>query len=136
MIPTLELSDNLMVSAQPELTDLEGLAALGIKTVICNRPDGEQDGQPSMDAVASVLAAQDIRFVRYPVNPNTFPGDDLPGLATEFDATDGKVLAFCRTGTRSANLWILTRPADAQGAAFDKARSLGIDVSLAERHSG
>lgn len=136
MIPTLELTDNLMVSAQPELSDLEGLADLGIKTVICNRPDGEQDGQPTMDAVASVLAAQGIRLVRYPVNPNTFPGDDLAGLASEFDATDGKVLAFCRSGTRSANLWIMTRAGQAQDEAFAKARGLGIDVSLAERHSG
>ncbi|MEE4203354.1 MAG: TIGR01244 family sulfur transferase [Halieaceae bacterium] len=136
MIPTNSATDNLHFSAQPELADFEGLAQQGYEVVVCNRPDGETPDQPSMDQVEQVLAAQGIKLVRYPVNPNTFPGEDLAALGKVFDGSDGKVLAYCRTGTRCANLWVASRAPEERAAAATKARSLGYDLSLSERLAG
>lgn len=136
MIPTTTVTDQLLVCAQPELADFQGLADQGIKTVICNRPDGEAPGQPSMDEIEAILAKQGIKLVRYPVNPATFPGTDLPALGKVFDGSEGKALAYCRTGTRCVNLWVASRSAADQPAALQKAQSLGYDVSLAQRVLG
>jgi sulfide:quinone oxidoreductase len=89
-----------------------------------------------MDEIAAVLAPQGIELIRYPVNPATFPGPSVPSVGQAFDRQDGKILAFCRTGTRSANLWVLSRPASERAAALQKARQSGFEVSLAERVLG
>jgi sulfide:quinone oxidoreductase len=136
VITTKNLSDRLLVCGQPQLADFESLSASGVTRVICNRPDGEEVGQPTMDDIEQVLSAQGIEFFRYPVNPNTFPGSDLAAMAEAFDAGDGKILAFCRTGTRSANLWVVTRAPDEQGAAMETARSAGFEMNLASRVIG
>lgn len=136
MIPTIQLTENLLVSGQPALEDLRDLSAQGVTTVICNRPDGEGEGQPTMDDVEAVLAEQGIALVRYPVNPATFPGEDLSLMANALDSGSGKVYAFCRTGTRTANLWVLAQPAAEQAAALQTARDAGFDMSLAERQMG
>jgi uncharacterized protein (TIGR01244 family) len=44
------------------------------------------------------------------------------------------VLAYCRTGTRCANLWVATRdPAD-QTDAIQIARDIGFDLSMVIRY--
>lgn len=135
MIASNVATENLDFTAQPELADFEGLAAQGYKVVVCNRPDGEAPDQPTMDKVEAVLSGQGIKLVRYPVNPNTFPGEDLAALGRIFDGEEGKVLAYCRTGTRCANLWVASRSEADRASAATKARSLGYDLSLAERIS-
>lgn len=132
MLQMIQLTDSLFVSAQPAIADMADLAAQGFKVVVCNRPDNESPDQPSMDAMEAAAKAAGMAFVRYPVNPGTFPGTDLAGLGQTFDGGD-KVFAYCRTGTRSTNLWVVTRSASARPAAEDRARTLGYDLSLASR---
>lgn len=130
MVPMIEVTDSLLVSGQPTLEDLRGLTDQGISVVVCNRPDGEAPDQPSMDDIERVLSEQSIPLVRYPVNAGNFPGDDLAALARVFDDTEGKVYAYCRTGTRSVNLWVASRAPDAQAGAKARAVALGYDLSL------
>lgn len=132
MVALIQLTDTLYVSAQPGPEDMAPLAAQGFKTVVCNRPDGESEGQPTMDELEAQASAAGLNFVRYPVNAMNFPGEDLAGLGAILDG-GGKVLAFCRTGTRSANLWVASRPASERVAAAELARGHGIDVSLSQR---
>lgn len=132
MVALIQLTDTLYVSAQPGPDDMATLAAEGFNTVVCNRPDGESEGQPTMDELEAEATAAGLRFVRYPVNAMNFPGEDLAGLGATLDG-GGKVLAFCRTGTRSANLWVASRPASERVAAAELARSHGIDLSLSQR---
>ncbi|HCD54118.1 MAG TPA: TIGR01244 family phosphatase, partial [Halieaceae bacterium] len=51
-------------------------------------------------------------------------------LAAAFDNAEGPVLAFCRSGTRSINLWLATRSAEDMPVALRRARSLGYDLSF------
>lgn len=126
------LTDTLSVAGQPEPSDMALLAAQGFEVVICNRPDGEAPGQPTMDEMEVAATTAGMTFVRYPVNPGSFPGDDLAGLGHYFDSNQ-KVFAYCRTGTRCANLWVATRQADERATAATKAQSLGYDLSLVAR---
>lgn len=128
----ISLTDTLSVAAQPELADLAELAAAGFTHVVCNRPDGETPGQPDMDSMAAAAEAAGLAFTRYPVDAGSFPGGDLGALGTIFDSEE-KVLAYCRTGTRCANLWVASRSDDQLEAAARHAQGLGFDLSLAAR---
>ena len=104
----IQLTHSLYVSGQPAPPDIPQLAEQGFTLLICNRPDGESPGQASMDEIEVLAREHGMDYLRYPVTPVTFPGDDLETLARAFNSS-GKILAYCRTGTRCTNLWVATR---------------------------
>ncbi len=129
MIPVAELTDVLSVAGQIQPGDVADLAASGYTAVICNRPDDEELGQPSMDAVAAACEQVGVTFVRYPVTALNFPGDDLTLMDDAMNSGD-KTLAYCRSGARSANLWVATQAGDARTAAVERAQQFGIPLSF------
>ena len=129
-----QLTDTLSVAGQITPQDIPGIAAQGITVVVCNRPDGEVPQQATMDEIEAACNATGLLFVRYPVTAMDFPGPDLEGLGDLFDDPGQSVLAYCRTGTRCANLWVATRdPAD-QTDAVQIARDIGFDLSMVIRY--
>ena len=133
-MPIFQLTDTLSVAGQIMPEDIPGIAAQGITVVVCNRPDGEVPQQATMDEIEAACNATGLLFVRYPVTAMDFPGPDLEGLGDLFDDPGQSVLAYCRTGTRCANLWVSTRdPAD-QTDAIQIARDIGFDLSMVIRY--
>lgn len=130
----IQLTQTLYVSGQPAPPDIPQLAEQGFTLLICNRPDAESPGQSSMDDIEALAQQHGMEFMRYPVNPVTFPGEDLQGLGRAFDGP-GKILAYCRTGTRCTNLWLATRAPEDFPAAREQAQALGFDLSLVSRLS-
>ncbi|HAN68930.1 MAG TPA: TIGR01244 family phosphatase [Halieaceae bacterium] len=126
----VEVTSRVAVSEQVGLADVPAIAAAGFKVLINNRPDGEAPGQPTSAEFAAAAAENGLKYVYYPVNGMNFPGPDLPALAAAFDNAEGPVLAFCRSGTRSINLWLATRSAEDMPVALRRARSLGYDLSF------
>jgi uncharacterized protein (TIGR01244 family) len=104
---TVRISDSLSVSGQPALGDFPALAAQGFKTVINDRPDGEEPGQPG--AAAETAAARDAgmayRFI--PVTGQTITEADIVAFQAAVAAATGPVLAHCKSGTRSLTLHVL-----------------------------
>jgi|TARA_E500000075_G_scaffold54821_1_gene49383 sulfide:quinone oxidoreductase len=129
VIPVAELTDVLSVAGQIQPGDVADLAASGYTAIICNRPDDEESGQPSMDAVAAACEQVGVTFVRYPVTALNFPGDDLTLMDDAMNSGD-KTLAYCRSGARSANLWVATQAGDARTAAVERAQQFGIPLSF------
>ena len=129
----IKLTDGLSVAGQPRPENMAGLAAMGFQHIVCNRPDGEVPGQPSMVDMEAAALAAGMSFTRYPVDVINFPGQDPGGLAQIFDNGES-VLAYCRTGTRCANLWVVTREDSDYEAAVRTARAIGFDLSLVDRH--
>ena len=123
------------VAAAPQLTpeDMPAVAAAGYRVVINNRPDGEVPGQPGSEELRAAAEAAGLDYYYYPVNAFNYPGDDLSLLARLFDDVSRPVLAFCRSGTRSANLWISSRDDAQREAACGHAQRLGFDTSMAVR---
>jgi uncharacterized protein (TIGR01244 family) len=54
-------------------------------------------------------------------------------MATLFDDESRPVFAFCRTGTRCTNLWVVTRPVEQRQEAVQRAQALGFDLGMAAR---
>lgn len=132
-MPIFKLSESLSVAAQITPQDVSNIAAQGFTTVVCNRPDGEVPDQASMDEIEAACNAAGLLFVRYPVNAMNFPGADLDGLGELFDDPSQSVLAYCRTGTRCANLWVATRSDEDTPEAIKVARDIGFDLSMVVR---
>ena len=129
-MPIFQLTESLSVAAQITPRDIPNLAAQDFTVVVCNRPDGEVPGQASMDEIEAACNATDLLFIRYPVDAMNFPGPDIEGLGALFDDPGQSVLAYCRTGTRCANLWVTSQTGDSQAAAMQTARDIGFDLSL------
>ena len=129
-MPIFHLTESLSVAAQITTQDIPNLAAQGFNVVVCNRPDDEVPGQATMDEIEAACNAADLIFVRYPVDAMNFPGPDIEGLGALFDDPGQSVLAYFRTGTRCANLWVTSQSGDSQAAAVQTAREIGFDLSL------
>lgn len=105
MIDLRRLDDTAAVAPQIAPEDIPAIAAAGFATIVNNRPDGEEPGQPHGDAIRAAAEAAGLRYVAIP-----FAGGPLTPqlLAAMADALEhAPVLAFCRSGTRSCNLWAL-----------------------------
>lgn len=101
------LARQVAVVGQIRPEDVERIAAAGFRAVICNRPDAEEDGQPSFGAVERAAVEAGIEARHLPVISGAIADEDVRRFADAIDALPKPVLAYCRTGTRSAILWSL-----------------------------
>ena len=99
------LNDSFAVTGQISVADVGKLAADGFTTVVCNRPDGEEPGQPTSAAIAEACQQAGLAFQFIPMNGPNYSAADVSNLKRAVSASDGKVLGFCRTGNRSSILW-------------------------------
>ena len=101
------LSDELTVSAQLPLDAIEEIAKAGYKTIICNRPDDEDPGQPSFAEVSTKAAAVGMTAVFQPVASGNVSDADADAFAANLADAPKPVFAYCRSGTRCTILWSL-----------------------------
>ncbi len=103
------LTDELAVAGQIGPADVPALAAEGIRSIICNRRDGEALGQPTFAEVEKAAAANGIEIVYQPVLPNAISENDAETFGKLFDHLPKPALVYCRSGLRSAALWALSQ---------------------------
>jgi sulfide:quinone oxidoreductase len=111
-----QLDQQVWVAPQISPEDVPHLAAAGFKCVMCNRPDGEDPTQPDWDDIVEACQHNGIE-ARYVPQADRNPTDyAVNGFAAAMRETEGKVFAFCRTGTRCEILWNAVKARQAQGA--------------------
>lgn len=110
--------------AAPQIApgDLAEAKAAGVSHVVNNRPDSELGGlmgraglRPELEAAGSEAMEDAARALgltyRYaPVEPGQFPQAAVEALdeaMADAQAAGGRVLAYCRSGTRSVMAWAL-----------------------------
>lgn len=101
------IDDRISVSPQITADDVATLKAQGFTTIVNNRPDGEEAGQPDGDTIAEAAAAAGLAYHAIPITHAGFSHPQLDAMASILAETDGAILAYCRSGTRSCNLWAL-----------------------------
>lgn len=101
-----QITDDYSVSGQITPDEVAAIKAAGFKSVICNRPDDEQPGQPSADSVKVAVEAAGLAFRYIPVISGQMTGDNVADMAEALDEMDGPVFAYCRSGTRCTNLYM------------------------------
>lgn len=105
----VEITPEYSVSPQIAPSEVAEVAAQGFRAIMCNRPDGEDPGQPGVAEVRAEAERLGLAFAFVPV----ISGGILPENVTDFvDALaelPKPVLAYCRSGTRCQNLWLLAQ---------------------------
>ena len=97
-----QLDDKVMVCGQVAPHEVAGLAEQGVRMLVNNRPDGEEAGQPLAGDIEDAAAAAGIEYRFVPIIRGIGPAD-IEEMQKAIRATEqGKLLAFCRSGTRSA----------------------------------
>ena len=102
-----QISDNYAVSGQILPEDVAAVKAAGFRSVICNRPDDEQPGQPSADSVEQAAKAAGLEFRYIPVVSGQITEQNVADQAAALEGLEGPVFAYCRSGARCTNLYAL-----------------------------
>ncbi|MGO1749834.1 MAG: TIGR01244 family sulfur transferase [Marinobacter sp.] len=125
-----KIDDTISVAPQITYTDVAEAARLGFRTLVANRPDKEEFGQPTMVDIEAAALENGMTWVYMPVESGNISDEDVDRFGAMIQDSEKPVLAFCRSGTRCTVLWALNaaRTSPAQDV-FDKARSAGYDIS-------
>jgi uncharacterized protein (TIGR01244 family) len=97
-----QLDDKVLVSGQVAAHEVAALAEQGVTMLVNNRPDGEEPDQPLASDIEQAAAAAGIGYRFVPILRGIGPADVEEIQKAMREAGDGKLLAFCRSGTRSA----------------------------------
>jgi uncharacterized protein (TIGR01244 family) len=97
-----QLDDKVMVSGQLAPHEVAGLAEQGVTMLVNNRPDGEEQGQPLAGEIEAAAEAAGISYRFVPIIRGIGPADIEAMQEALRGCESGKMLAFCRSGTRSA----------------------------------
>ena len=124
------VDDTISVAPQILPDDMAEIAAAGFTAIVNNRPDDEEGGQPEGDAIRAAAEAAGLSYTAIPITHAGFSGNQVDAMVTTLEAA-GPVLAFCRSGTRSCNLWALARAkmGDHPDRLMAKAAATGYDLT-------
>ena len=126
-----KLDDQTFASPQLTVGDISAAKEQGIGLIINNRPDGEAPDQPEGHEIEQAARSHGIDYVAIPVSSAGFSLPQVDAMVEALAKSDGKTLAFCRSGTRSTLLWAMARAKT--GHDLDKisrqAMAAGYDVS-------
>ena len=100
-----EITPNFSVSPQISPDDIKAIKAAGFRAIICNRPDGEGADQPGFEEIEKVASKAKIETRYVPIESGMVSDEDVNAFSDALGELPGPVLAYCRSGTRSATLW-------------------------------
>jgi uncharacterized protein (TIGR01244 family) len=126
-----ELAPGVHVAGRLDRPDIDALAQAGVRTIINNRPDDEDPGQLPAAEARRLAEAQGMVYQHIPITAATLSRADVDSFAAVLRDAPTPVVAHCRSGTRSALLWALTRMREGADALslIAKAAQHGIDIA-------
>ena len=124
-----KVAEGFYVAPQLEPDDFAEAAAMGVKTIINNRPDGEAPDQLS-DAEARLAAeAHGMAYIHVPVVSGGIYPDHIADMKAAIEAHEGPYVAYCRSGTRSCHLWAMVSAAkESPDQLIEAAARAGYDL--------
>ena len=122
-----QVDEHMMVGGQ---IDPGAIASLGAALIVNNRPDWEEPGQPTSAEVEAAARAAGVEYRHIPITGG-FSEAQVDAMAEALAASNGPVLAFCKSGTRSIYLWALARGrlGDDADALVAKGEAAGYDLT-------
>jgi uncharacterized protein (TIGR01244 family) len=125
-----KVDDSISVAPQISVEDLAAIKAAGFTAIVNNRPDDEEAGQISGDAIRDAALAAGLTYTAIPITHAGFSYPQIEAMADVLAGADGPVLAFCRSGTRSCNLWALAQARNGANADELIAKGAGAGYNL------
>jgi uncharacterized protein (TIGR01244 family) len=127
-VAPVAIDDRVAVCGQLQPRDMKDIAAMGYRAVVNNRPDGEAlFGQPRTGDLKRAAEAAGLVFLDLPFSGPRASPEQVRALLDLLAERPGPVVAFCKSGMRSALLW---------GAAAIAAGRPPDDVLVAAERAG
>jgi len=129
-----KIENNVFASPQISIADVLAAKEQGITIIVNNRPDGEEPTAPQSADIEAAAKAAEINYIGIPITHAGFSRPQIDAMREQLDqiASDGgKMLAYCRSGTRSTLLWSLAEASKGESPRViaAKAADAGYDVS-------
>lgn len=109
MATLYRLDSGTLCATQIAPEDIADLKARGVTAIVNNRPDREAAGQPDGAEIADAARDAGIAYHEIAITMSGADDDDVKAMADLIATTRGTLLAYCRSGTRSAMLWAMAR---------------------------
>jgi uncharacterized protein (TIGR01244 family) len=111
-IAVKQIAPDVCVAGQLTPEAMAAVAEAGFRSVVNNRPDFEYGpDQPTNESIAAAALAAGLEYRFLPVDPGFQTPEQIAAFAQMLGELPKPVLAFCRTGTRSARLFMQTQQA-------------------------
>ena len=100
-----KISPEVSVSPQISAEDVASIAEEGYRAIICNRPDGEGSDQPPFEMIEAAAKKAGIEARYVPVQSGMMTEQDVSAFSDALSELESPLVAYCRSGTRSAMLY-------------------------------
>ena len=105
-IHPVKIDEAFSYCTQVMLEDIPDIVAAGYKTLINNRPDGEEGaGQPTTPALKAAAENAGLHFIALPVIPNQITAEQVVQYKRLIAHAPRPMLGFCRSGNRATTLY-------------------------------
>ncbi len=123
------LTKEFAVSPQIDAAHVKEIAGAGFRSILCNRPDGEEAGQPEFDAIETAARAEGLEVRSVPIVSGMLTPDALAEFDQALQDLPKPILAYCRSGTRCTMLWAAVEHGRrADDDIVERAAKAGYDV--------
>jgi sulfide:quinone oxidoreductase len=138
MLTPIRLTEAFSVSPQITLDQIKHIADLGFKTIISNRPDHEENGQPLSREIEQAASESGLEYYYLPVVSGNVTPEQSELFSQILDKAQKPIFAFCRTGTRCSILWSMGSDELASfSARIARAKEVGYNLSgVSDPHKG
>ena len=100
-----QINDEYSVSGQVTVEELDEVKALGFKSLVCNRPDEEEPGQPHYAEIEARAKELGLEIRHIPVGRMGLTPEGVTEMADVLEEFQKPMLGFCRSGARSTAIY-------------------------------
>lgn len=125
------IDDQVYASPQIHADDVAEAKKLGVTMIVNNRPEGESPDQTPGDDIARIAGEHDMTYRAIPITHAGFGEAQVDAMIEALDEAEGRVLAYCRSGTRSTLLWALAAAKEGGDPDDIAARAAGAGYDVA-----
>lgn len=124
-----QLDDKTLITGQISPDQIPELKRHGVTMIVNHRLDGEDPDQPSSIDIEAAAEAEGLEYRHQPIRRGPGPSE-VEAMLEAMQDCEGKLLAFCRSGTRSTFAWALAkREQGAPRAEIERsAAQAGVDL--------
>ena len=127
-----QITASVSVSEQITSSDLQLLVDSGVQLVINNRPDGEEENQPTSQSIEQAALSLGLEYIYMPIANRNIPNDAIEAFESCMNG-DKTIHAYCRTGTRSSLVWAMAQAKNSTSVdIINLAKTVEIDLTAIE----
>ena len=102
---TQQIGPDFHITGQIHPENMREIAARGFKSILCNRPDNEEWGQPDFGTIKAAAASAGLEAHFVPIVHGAAGLKEFQGMENALNTLPKPILAYCRTGARSAAMY-------------------------------